>query len=93
MWNPSQRTPSTPWESTIDALMGQTSATLDIGRRRALFAEVQRIMAREVPVLCFAFPRLSFAMNTRVLDATPAPFRPPVLWNPSVITIRQASPR
>jgi peptide/nickel transport system substrate-binding protein len=89
MWNPSQRTPSTPWESAIDALMDQASTTLDTGQRRALFAEVQRIMAREVPVLCFAFPRLSFAMNTRVLDATPAPFRPPVLWNPAVIKIRQ----
>jgi peptide/nickel transport system substrate-binding protein len=88
LWNMSQRTPSTPWESDIDALMDQVSTTLDAGSRRALFAEVQRIMAREVPALCFAFPRLSFAMSTRVVDATPAPFGPPVLWNPAVIGLR-----
>ena len=88
LWNMSQRTPSTPWESDIDALMDQVSTTLDAGSRRALFAEVQRIMAREVPALCFAFPRLSFAMSTRVVDATPAPFGPPVLWNPAVISVR-----
>ena len=85
IWNPSQRIPSTPWESEIDRVMDQVSTTLDAGRRRALFVEVQRIMAREVPALCFAFPRLSFAMTTRVANATPASFRPPVLWNPAVI--------
>jgi peptide/nickel transport system substrate-binding protein len=89
IWNPSQRTPSTPWESSIDTLMEQVSTIPDTTRRHALFAEVQRIMAREVPVLCFAFPRLSYAMQARV-DATPARFRPPVLWNPAVIGLRQA---
>lgn len=88
VWNPSQRTPATRWESEIDGLMDQVSTTLDPGQRRALFAEVQRIMAREGPVLCFAFPRLAFAMTTRVTNATPAPFRPPVLWNPAVIGVR-----
>jgi peptide/nickel transport system substrate-binding protein len=88
VWNPAQRTPSTPWESEIDELMDRVSTTLDTGQRRALFAAVQRIMARELPALCFGFPRLSFAMNTRVTDATPAGFRPPVFWNPAVIGVR-----
>ena len=72
--------------------MDRVSTTLETGQRRALFAAVQRIMAREVPVLCFAFPRLSFAMNTRVTHATPAAFRPPVLWNPAVIGVRDGHP-
>jgi hypothetical protein len=46
-------------------------------------------MAREVPVLYFAFPRLPIAVNSRVFDGTPAPFRPPLLWNPSVIGVRR----
>jgi hypothetical protein len=37
--------------------MQQVATTADTGRRRQLFADVQRIMAREMPVLCFAFPR------------------------------------
>jgi len=93
VWNPSQRTPATSWESEIDRLMDQVVTTLDPERRRALFADVQRTMAREVPALCFAFPRLSFAMSTRIVHATPAPFRPPVLWNPSVIDVRDGSTR
>ena len=88
LWNPEQRTPSTPWERQIDALMNEISTTLDTARRRMLFAEVQRIMAREVPVLCFAFPRLAIATNARVAGATPAPYRPPVLWNSHVIALR-----
>jgi len=90
VWNPAQRTPATAWEREIDRLMDGVSTTSDAGQRRAQFADVQRIMAREVPVLCFAFPRLSFAMARRVVGATPAPFRPPVLWNPAVIGVRDA---
>jgi len=91
VWNPSQPAPETSWEAEIDGLMNQVLTTLDPERRRALFADVQRTMAREVPVLCFAFPRLSFAMSTRIVRATPAPFRPPVLWNPSAIDVVDGS--
>jgi peptide/nickel transport system substrate-binding protein len=88
VWNPEQGAPATEWEAEIDRLMDRISTTLDSDRRRMLFADVQRIMAREVPVLCFAFPRLPIAYSTRIADATPAPFRPPLLWNPDVITLR-----
>jgi len=90
VWNPGQRAAATEWEARIDALMDQISTTLDTHRRRELFAEVQRIMAREAPILCFAFPRLPIAVSSRVIDATPAPFRPPLLWNPAVIGVRSA---
>jgi len=88
MWNPGQNAPGTPWETEVDALMNQMSTTLDHDRRRQRFADVQRIMARELPVVCFAFPRLPIAVSARVVDATPAPFRPPVLWNPAVISLK-----
>lgn len=91
VWNPTQRTPATEWEREIDRLMIDLSTTIDPARRKALFTDVQRIVAREVPALCFAFPRMSYAMNTRVAHATPAAFRPPVLWNPSAINLRPES--
>lgn len=87
VWNPEQSTPSTAWEREADALFDQMSMTMEPSRRRALFSRLQKIVAEQVPALCFAFPRLSFAMNARVSGATPAAFRPPVLWNPSVIEI------
>ena len=91
IWNPDQRTPATEWEASIDRLMDQVSTTLDEEKRRQLFADVQRIVAREVPVLCFAFPRLPVGVSARVVDASPAAFRPPVLWNPDRISLRAAN--
>jgi hypothetical protein len=36
-------------------------------------------MARELPVLCFAIPRLSAAVSTRLAGVTPTAYKPPVL--------------
>jgi peptide/nickel transport system substrate-binding protein len=87
VWNPAQPSPATAWEREIERLMDGISTSSDQAHRVRLFTEVQRIMGREVPVLCFAFPRLWFSMSTRISHATPAAFRPPVLWNPAVITV------
>jgi len=90
IWNPEQSRPAAAaWEAEIDRLMDEVSTTLDVERRRALFAEVQRLVADQVPVLCFAFPRLSIATSGRVSGAAAVPFRPPVLWKPEVITVRR----
>lgn len=88
VWNPEQKRPSTAWEAKIDTLMLQMASELERDRRRALFDDVQRIAARELPVLCFAFPRITVAFSRRVTDATPAPYRPPILWNPAVLDAR-----
>jgi peptide/nickel transport system substrate-binding protein len=87
VWNPSQPRPATAWEARIDELMQQMASEPDEERRRALFGDVQTIMARELPVLCFAFPRVWVAMSSRVAGATPAAVRPPILWNPAAIAI------
>jgi ABC-type transport system substrate-binding protein len=73
--------------------MNEMSTTLDFERRRSLFAEVQQIVAAQVPVLCFAFPRLSIATSTRVAGAAMVPLRPPVLWKPEVITLAHGDRR
>ena len=91
VWYPEQPAPSTAWEAEIDRLMEQVSTVTDQSRRRTLFGEVQRVFAREVPALCFAFPRVAFAMSTRVGHAQPAVSRPPLLWNPAIIRLRQQS--
>lgn len=88
VWNPSQPSPSTDPERRIDTLMGDLATLDDQAQRSELFAQVQRIMAEELPVLCFAFPRMRVAVSSRVLHATPVAFRPPVLWNPAVIAVR-----
>jgi peptide/nickel transport system substrate-binding protein len=91
VWHPGQATPATAWEREIDRLMGAVAKETNQPRRHALFGEVQRIMAREVPALCFAFPRVSFAMSTRVTRAMPAMSRPPLLWNAAIIRTSSSS--
>ena len=80
-WNLAQQTPATDWERQIDTLMHEQASTVDPARRRALFDDVQRIFAENLPVLYFAAPRLFYAHSTRVTGVTPSVLRPPVLWN------------
>jgi peptide/nickel transport system substrate-binding protein len=89
VWNPEQRAAATPWEREIDALMDRVATTFDGDQRHGAFADVQRIMARELPVVCFAFPRLSVAVSARLAGVTPTAYNPPVLWNPAAIQIRR----
>ncbi len=87
VWHPEQARPGTDWERRVDGLMLEMSSTLDAERRRQLFAEVQQIWAAELPAVCFAFPRAWIVLNPRIRNATPALFRPPVLWNPTMIGV------
>jgi len=88
LWNPSQASPATPWERDIDQLMARQVASYDRAERKALFDQVQAIMARELPLIQFAAPKIFIAASTRVADATPALLRPSLLWNPDPIRVR-----
>ena len=55
--------------------------------RERLFAEAQRILAEHQPVICFAAPRMVAALSPRVLNATPAPLKPLVLWNAETLAV------
>ena len=87
VWNPEQSKPATEWEADIDTLIERVAARSNPGERRDAFAAVQRIMARELPAMAFAFPRLSVAIAARVHGASAAAFRPPVLWNPADLAV------
>jgi peptide/nickel transport system substrate-binding protein len=87
IWHPNQASPATDWERRIDELMQQQVATSDGEARRALFEQVQRIFAEELPVLYFVAPRIFVATSSRVTNATPVLLRPPVLWNPDVLAV------
>jgi peptide/nickel transport system substrate-binding protein len=89
-WNLAQKTPSTEWEREIDALMLEQASTLDPARRKAIFNDVQRIFAENLPVLYFAAPRLYYAHAARVTGVTPSVLRPPALWNPDTIAVTDA---
>ena len=86
-WNIASKTPATEWEARIDQLMAQQAATLDMEQRRALFNEVQKVMAESSPVLYFAAPRLYAAHSTRVRGAVTSVMRPHLLWNVDMLGV------
>jgi peptide/nickel transport system substrate-binding protein len=89
-WNPGQREPATDWEKRIDELMREQSQARDFDRRKRAFAEVQRILGEELPVIYFVAPRVTIATTPRVLDPTPVLQLPQLLW--SADTLAAASP-
>jgi peptide/nickel transport system substrate-binding protein len=90
LWNMHQEKPATDWEQWIDTLMSEQSTTLDLPRRREIFAEVQNVLAENVPVLYFASPRLYYAHSRRMRGVVPSILRPPVLWNADSFSISSA---
>ena len=88
VWNPSQVKPATDWERQIDDLMKRQVASLDLAQRKALFDQVQRIVADEQPMIQFAAPKITLATSTRVVGATPALLRPSILWNPDGLGVK-----
>jgi peptide/nickel transport system substrate-binding protein len=80
-WNPSQPTPATPWEARIDELMREVATAADMPDRQRAFAEVQKILGEELPLIYFVAPKVSIATTARVLNATPAPQIPHLLWS------------
>lgn len=90
LWNMQQTTPATEWEKQIDTLMREQAMTLDRARRQQIFAEVQKVLAENVPVLYFASPRLYYAHSSRVRGIVPSITRPPVLWNADSFSVTSA---
>jgi peptide/nickel transport system substrate-binding protein len=86
-WHPSQKTPATAWEKSIDDLMRRQATTMDRAERRRLFAEVQRLLSAHLPVLHFAAAKVTIAMSARVRGAMPSVLNPPVLWNAEVVSV------
>jgi peptide/nickel transport system substrate-binding protein len=87
VWDMEQAAPATPWEKDLDALMLKMAAERAPAERRRVFLQAQKILADNLPVLYFAVPRVYVATSTRVTGATPAPVRPPILWNADSIGV------
>jgi peptide/nickel transport system substrate-binding protein len=79
-WNPGQAAPATAWERRIDELMREQMTAADFGARQRAFAEVQKILADELPSIYFVAPRVTLATSAKVVNPTPAPQIPQLLW-------------
>lgn len=90
-WNPGQRVPATEWEKRIDELMQEQSQARDLARRKRAFADVQRILGEELPIIYFVAPRVTIATTRRVLGPTPVLQLPQLLWSADTLASATAT--
>jgi len=80
-WNPSEKTPATPWEAAIDAAMqAQASATGMEGRRQAV-DRVQQIVATEQPFIYLVYPNALYAVSPALAGVDLTVLAPGPVWN------------
>jgi peptide/nickel transport system substrate-binding protein len=80
-WQPGQKTPATEWEAKIDKLFNQQAGEGDPQKRAAIFNEIQRIMADELPVIPIVSRHIVSAANTRLGNYAPSSMFPYSIWN------------
>ncbi len=56
-WNPRQSKPTTAWETEIDRIFEQVAREVDRNKRRALYHRWQEIVAEQVPLMSFTYPK------------------------------------
>ena len=84
-WNPSQPSPATEWEARIDELMAANMSATDEAERVRTFHEVQAILARHLPAIYFAAPRVAMAASSRTAYVDPSLQLPMMLWNADLV--------
>jgi peptide/nickel transport system substrate-binding protein len=80
-WNPSQKTPATPWEAEIDKLMQAQASTLDSNKRKEFFDKVQEIAWQQEPFIYLVNKNALSAVSPVVHNVHPVALRPQVYWN------------
>jgi peptide/nickel transport system substrate-binding protein len=86
-WNPSQKSPETPWEAEIDRLMQAQAAAPDSAKRKAYFDRVQQIVWDQEPFLYLVYKNALAAIAGNVRNAKAAVLYPHAYWNADQIQI------
>jgi peptide/nickel transport system substrate-binding protein len=86
-WNPSQKTPATPWEAEIDKLMHEQATSLDPRKRKAAFDRVQEIAWEQEPFIYLVNRNALSAVSTNARNVHPVVLRPQVYWNIDEISL------
>ena len=85
-WNPSEKTPATPWEVEIDKAMRLQAASSDPRVRKAAVDHVQSIVAEQLPFIYLVYPNTLCAVSPQLEGVQLSVLQPDVVS--SVETIR-----
>ena len=86
-WNPLQKTPATPWEAEMDALMRAQASTMNLNKRKQAIDRVQAIVWDQEPFLYLVNKDAMSAVSTNVHNSHPVVLRPQVYWNIERLTV------
>ena len=91
-WNPSEKTPATPWEAEIDSLMQRQAATLVQRDRKQAVDRVQQIVADQQPFIYLVYTNALEAISPRLQGVQPSILTPRLVWNIEAIRRVEAQP-
>ena len=80
-WSPKKSAPTESWEARVDELLKAQAHERDPERRKAIFRDIQIILAEQLPVIPIAARHIISAANTRVRNYRPSTISPYSLWN------------
>lgn len=79
---------ATDWEKRLDELTAQLSTERNPETRRAVFREIQIIMAERLPLVPLFARHITSAANQRIGNYRPSPVVPYSLWNAEELFIK-----
>jgi peptide/nickel transport system substrate-binding protein len=88
-WAPRQARPATEWEARVDHLVAEQARSRDPERRRAIFREIQLVLAEQMPVIPLVARHLTSGGRRRIGNHRPSTLLPYSLWNAEELFIRQ----
>jgi peptide/nickel transport system substrate-binding protein len=91
-WNPSEKTPATPWEAEIDAQMKTQAGSLNDRDRKRAVDRLQQIVADQQPFIYLVHPNVLYAVSPQLSGVQPSVFQPGLVWNIETIRPRGARP-
>jgi peptide/nickel transport system substrate-binding protein len=88
-WYPRQTKPASQWESRLDELAAAQAQERDVERRKAIFRDIQIILAEQLPVLPLVARHVVSGANTRVGNYRPSAIAPYSLWNAEELFVKR----
>ena len=71
MWWPKQEKAATEWETEIDRLFSQAEGEVSQDKRKVFYQRWQQVVAEQVPIQYFSYPKTQPAVRNTMGNATP----------------------
>jgi peptide/nickel transport system substrate-binding protein len=89
-WDPSEKTPATPWEAEIDRAMNLQATSQSLAVRKRAVDRVQQIVADQQPFIYLVYPNVLVAASPKLEGLHPAVLEPSLVWNVESLSLAGA---